>query len=374
MGTQAAVEQLEIGGEILHRLVRIRVEAPPHERELPPVRLVDVLVADRRGVGRQLELVALDRREQLRVDGRETRRDADRRRKLAHFVAVAVAQQRACALERLVHGVGAGVRIAVGVTADPRAEAERSRRVRRVPPVVGEQLLRRVDEALLEEPVAVANLVDDARPVRPHLVRLPERGDLGGELVLDRVAAVRRVVELAEKRRDPKVRREHGAARGLGRVRRQDELQGDALHDLAGRDAGERLLERLGQHALLLRVGAPAADPVLLLRDVRELEVERERAEDARLPLEREAGDSGGEIVVRRAVARRPRERADALDVGEQRLVLLLDEHLPEQVAEQADVAPQRRIGRGLADGHPASVGRTRRKTAQSFAQVEKPR
>ncbi len=92
-------------------------------------------------------------------------------------------------------------------------------------PVVGEQLLGRIDEALLEEPVAIANLVDDAWPVRAHLVRLPERGDLGRELVLDRVAAVRRVVELAEVRRDPEVRGKHGAARGLGRVRRQHELQ-----------------------------------------------------------------------------------------------------------------------------------------------------
>ncbi len=104
-----------------------------------------------------------------------------------------------------------------------------------MPPVVREQLLGRVDEALLEEPVAVADLVDDARPARSHLVGLPERGDLGRELVLDRVAPVRRVVELAEERSDPKVRREHGAARGLGRVRGQDELQRNALRHLAGR-------------------------------------------------------------------------------------------------------------------------------------------
>ena len=52
-------------------------------------------------------------------------------------------------------------------------------------PVVGEQALGRVDEALLEEPVAVADLVDDAGPPRPHLVRLPVRGDLAGERRLD---------------------------------------------------------------------------------------------------------------------------------------------------------------------------------------------
>src|SRR5437870_506071 len=92
---------------------------------------------------------------------------------------------------------------------------------------------------------------------------------------------------------------------------------------------------------------------MLLLGHVRELEVERERTEDARLPLERQARDRSSEIVVRRATARCSRERTDALDVGEERLVLLLDEHLSEQVAEQANVAAERSIGWGLADGHP---------------------
>ena len=118
----------------------------------------------------------------------------------------------------------------------------------------------------------------------------------------------------------------------------------------------------------------PPADPVLLLRDVRELEVESERAEHARLPVERQAGNSRGEIVVRRPAARRPRERPHALDIGEERLVLLLDEHLPEEVAEHANVPPERRIGRDVLNGHAASVGRNGRKTGQSFAQVENPR
>ena len=41
---------------------------------------------------------------------------------------------------------------------------------------------------------------------------------------------------------------------------------------------------------------------------------------------------------------------------------LLLDEHAPEQVAEQADVPPQRRVGGSVANGHPASVGRPARR------------
>ena len=122
----------------------------------------------------------------------------------------------------------------------------------------------------------------------------------------------------------------------------------------------ERLVERLRHDPLLARVGAPAADPVLLLGDVRELEVERERPQHARLPLERQRRRPRPRG--RRAARRRapPARAPHALDVREERLVLLLDEHLPEQVAEHANVAPERRIGRDVADGHAASVGRNR--------------
>ena len=90
---------------------------------------------------------------------------------------------------------------------------------------------------------------------------------------------------------------------------------------------------------LLARVRAAAADAVVLLRDVRELEVQGERAQDARLSLERQRLDSVAELVPLRPLPRRARERTDVLDVGEQRFVLLLDEHAAKQVAEQADVA-----------------------------------
>ena len=97
---------------------------------------------------------------------------------------------------------------------------------------------------------------------------------------------------------------------------------------------------------------AAAADPVLLLGDVRELEVEGEGAQDARLPLGRQRRDRGTQLVERRPASRLARERPHPLDVGEQLLALLLDEHPPEQVAEQADVAPQRRVGGSVANGH----------------------
>jgi hypothetical protein len=71
---QAPVDDREIVREVVCRRVPVGVEPIPHERELAPVRLVEVLVADRVCVLRQLALVSLDRREQRIVDGRQARR------------------------------------------------------------------------------------------------------------------------------------------------------------------------------------------------------------------------------------------------------------------------------------------------------------
>ena len=115
------------------------------------------------------------------------------------------------------------------------------------------------------------------------------------------------------------------------------------------RDAGAFAFEVVLTFQLL---EAPA-DAGLLLGNVRELEVQREGAQDTRLALDRERRDALEQLVVRRACAGGAREGADALDVLEERLVLLLDEDAAEQIAEQADVAPQGRVGRCLlVDDH----------------------
>jgi hypothetical protein len=90
------------------------------------------------------------------------------------------------------------------------------------------------------------------------------------------------------------------------------------------------------------------ADAVLLLGDVRELEVRCEGAQDARLSLEWQSPDCGGEVVGGHSLACGAREPTHPLDVGEQRLVLLLDEDAAEDVSEQANVAPKRRVSRLL--------------------------
>src|SRR6266480_1095804 len=105
----------------------------------------------------------------------------------AHLIAVASSQQGSCTLERLADRLGAGVRVPVRVAADPGAEAKRRPGRRNLYAVFGKQALGRVEQALLEEPEPVPDLVDDARPLRPHLVRLPQLRDLGRQLGLDLV-------------------------------------------------------------------------------------------------------------------------------------------------------------------------------------------
>src|SRR5207302_7631513 len=78
--------------------------------------------------------------------------------------------------------------ISVQVAADPAPERERRRCPRHPGAVLGEQALGRVDQAVLEEPEPVPDLVGGTRSAVSHLVRLPEDRDLLAELLLDAVA------------------------------------------------------------------------------------------------------------------------------------------------------------------------------------------
>src|SRR6266480_2334363 len=97
---EAAVEYPQVGREVLDRRIRLVAEPAPHEAELAPVRLVDVLVADRGRVLGQLALVARNRVAQLLGHRRQPRRDADLQREPADLVAVARLEQGPRALER----------------------------------------------------------------------------------------------------------------------------------------------------------------------------------------------------------------------------------------------------------------------------------
>ena len=103
----------------------------------------------------------------------------------------------------------------------------------------------------------------------------------------------------------------------------------------------------------------------MLLGDVDELEEERERPQHRALPLGPERRDRVAESASRAARARVAGERADPLLVVEELLPLLLDEHAPEQVAEQAHVGARAVVSADSRRRHP----RGRRGAADRLAE-----
>jgi hypothetical protein len=103
---------------------------------------------------------------------------------------------------------------------------------------------------------------------------------------------------------------------------------------------------------------ASAPEPVMLLGEVCELEVERERPQHVGLPIEGQCGDRFGELVPRSRTAGRTRvagQLADSLLGGEEARTTLLDEHASEGLAEQAHVPSERRVGAGNGHGRLVS-------------------
>ena len=244
-------------------------------------------------------------------------------------------------------------------------------------PPDGQEVACRVPEAVLEEPERLPDLVHDARPVRANLVGLPEDRDLLCQRHLPFSPLGGRepgVVQPLEQLRDAAVLLEDRPRERLGGVRREDQLDRDAAGrglDLVGRDALPReQRQRLGQRfagiAALELVLAATPNPVMLLGDVREVEVDGERAQDDRLRLDVERLDRlrerpGGAGVT---AATEPREQANALFQAVELLAFLLGEHAPEDLAEQADVRAERRVGRGVGGAaHPPHSARSRRAT-----------
>ena len=225
---------------------------------------------------------------------------------------------------------------------------------------------------MLEEPEPVADLVRDAEAVVPHLVGLPEQRHLLRQALFDLGALLRRqagIVEANELLGDPDVREEDGSPGRLRRMRGQHEpnrRRGGARNELVGRNGGElpeRIVERLARDDAVVRVLAPTAEAVVLLGEVRELEVEPEGAQHQRLLLggERRRGARGRAVGTSAACF-----AADRLDELEQPLAFLLGEHRAENRPEHAHVAAERgggvaaRPGRGHADD-ARSGGRGRR-------------
>ena len=164
-----------------------------------------------------------------------------------------------------------------------------------------------------------------------------------------------RVVELVEQRRDVPLVVEHGAPRRLGRVRGEHVLDLQLRHqradvDLAVAQDPRGLGERLALDLAGLVVLAPAPRPLALLGDVRELQLQRARADDRLHRLVRDAAQVGHEPLGGRLVARAHGGGGleQPLQAGREHASGLLLEHAVERVREERRVLgkPVRRLRR----------------------------
>ena len=152
------------------------------------------------------------------------------------------------------------------------------------------------------------------------------------------------VVEAGQERGDPPVRLEDGAARCLGRVGGEDELDPEprscrldlGLVDPAPVELRERIGERFARDPPLGLVLAAPTDPVVLLGDVDELEEQRERPQHGALALGPERRDRVAERAARAAGARIARQGPDPL---------FLVEETPGPPARRAPARADRRAG-----------------------------
>ena len=282
MGAEQGVEGIQVGEE--RRSVGVGVVAEPLED-------LDERGAERLVVAAPLGYVADH-------GGRHPPRRSER----GQLGAVQLTGEPARTLQRILDRLRPDVRIAVEVAADPAAEPERLSRSLQP---LGEGALEvgnGVPEALFEEPEPLPDLVDDPGALGAHLVGLPEQRDLLGEARFDSTPLGSRnpvVVEPGQERRDAAMRFEDGAACRLGRMRREHELDSQPAArsrergrvDTAALELRERVRERFALNATLGLVLAPAADPMVLLGDVGELEEERERALHGGLTLQPERGN-----------------------------------------------------------------------------------
>ena len=339
--------------------VAVVAEPPPDERELAPVRLALVLRADARGVVRELALVARDRLEQLVARRRRARSERRARRRARGPPRGAVERERACAVERLLDrvrrprpgcrrgrrrsscrsGAGSARRAAArGSSASSRRAPRRAGSARRTR---GRGGSRRSRAAARPRTSSVCqSAVTSSRERRL-------------ELATPRAPGSVRVVELGQRRAEPQVRGEDRPPRRLGRVRRQDELE----RDVAERGARAPPRRRRPRAARTPRRATRAAcAPRARTRDAagrggaaRRCSRAGSRARTRAAPSLCRSSVERADRVARARRASRPRarardERADPLLVREQALALLLDEHAPERVAEQADVPPKRNV------------------------------
>ena len=267
----------------------------------------------------------------------------------------------------LARDVRGDERVAVPVAADPRAEAHEGRSpdraaARVVPeqPVVEQAVDLRDDleQRLVEHAHRRPDLVERGRPGGAERRGAQEVRDLLEQppFVLGARGGVLRAVPLVDEVGDAADGRGDRAATGLGRVGGQHGVEAEGLEPCGGlvrthlvHEFGVGGGERVARDTAVVATLTEDAHTVVLLGQVRQVEVRREGAGDLFCPLRRQRRDDGlgpRSTVGVVALVRRDDRRTERLDVLEQVVAAALAEHPPEQAAEVADVRAQVAVDR----------------------------
>ena len=358
-------------------------EPPPDERELPPVRLAVVLVADLRRVLGELALVARDRAVELVRDARRATVDRPSAARERAHLGRGSARPRAPARGRAPRAIvsGPACRVAVQVAADPACRSEsgggapgnrcrysasrRSAASSRLcsknqsPWRISSTTRGRLERtsSVCQRSVISSAIASStrARSGRVSAGRRAGRADRairsGRSRIVRRVASVGCAVSTSSSETSAAgapARRRHGASCA-------NASSSDSRGDRAARARTAAAGAGGGAARRCSRAGSRCANARSTVRLA--LEVEARAPPRAARPSARRR-------------ARAARERADALLVGEQLLALLLDEHAAEHVAQQPDVAAQRRVGLAPADGSACITASAARATAGPTASL----
>ena len=303
LGDRAQIVEQLLGPRVaLRGVVAGRLQPRVDELQQHAVGHVAVAGTDLGGARGEARAVVGDPLLQRGIDADSRGRLREPLPQLEDLVAVAAEDERSMTLERLSDGRRGDVGVAVHVAADPRPEAQHLRHADRGALLAEHGGERRLDlleerrhhpvEDVGEEEENVLALVGDRRALARLLLGLPPGGQVGAHPRQHRGVLrwrEHRVEALDQVARDPLLLLEHGAARGLGRMRGEDRLDRQTVEQRLELRPIERAahapqLEAGVEQARALRgaglaqIVATAANAVDLLRQVHHLEVGRERA------------------------------------------------------------------------------------------------
>jgi hypothetical protein len=288
-----------------------------------------------------------------------------------HFGQVEAQRRFAVAGEREAKRLGAHVRVAVAIAADPVAHAEEGRdlEARQVLLDLGIELGNLAQEGALVVGQRVVDLVGHAELGGAQQPRLPQLRDPRAQVLFVEAALAfggQRVAR-AEQLGHRALGIEHALALHLGRVRGQHRRQvgvRQGLGNVAGTHATpcqplEAHCQRARLHHAAALVALALANVLAVLRQVGEVREIAEGAHHRDCLLDRQVLQQPVQRAAGAGVALEPvghRQLADALDQLEGGRALLFADHVAEDAPEQADVFDQRAVffvGAGMVAGVP---------------------